>query len=114
MRASVGVVKNSKAAQAVGPGAGIKMNTAKQTGLFDAEFPRSVECSGGELLPLVASLKASGCCVLATTVTGTSGWNLAVDWPNQPEPHFVLRAFKPADFSRHVARWRFFPLPALS
>jgi len=90
------------------------MNTAKQTGLFDAEFPRSVECSGGELLPLVASLKASGCCVLATTVTGTSGWNLAVDWPNQPEPHFVLRAFKPADFSRHVARWRFFPLPALS
>jgi hypothetical protein len=62
--------------------------TAKQPGLFDSEFPRSIECVGGELLPLIADLKARGAVVLGMTAICNANYRLALHWPNQAQSAF--------------------------
>jgi hypothetical protein len=59
------------------------VKSALQADLFEAENPRLIECSGGELLPLVAGLKARGCIVLGMAAICVNRWRLTLDWPKQ-------------------------------
>ena len=47
--------------------------TTKQPGLFDSEFPRSIECNGGELSAVIADVKARGAVVLGMAVICAQG-----------------------------------------
>lgn len=62
--------------------------TAKQPGLFDAEKPRSIECAGGELLPLIADLKARGAVVAGMAVICVSRYRLSLYWPEVAKSAF--------------------------
>jgi hypothetical protein len=65
------------------------MNTStKQPGLFDSEFPRSIECGGGELSGVIADVKARGAVVLGMTAICNAHYQLALHWPNQAQSAF--------------------------
>jgi hypothetical protein len=59
------------------------MSDPHQICLFEVERPTEVECSGSELLPLLADLKARGAVVLCMTVVCTSRYRLTLGWPRQ-------------------------------
>ena len=62
--------------------------TTKQPGLFDSEFPRSIECVGGELAALIADLKARGAVVMGMTVICLSRYRLSLYWPEVAKSAF--------------------------
>jgi hypothetical protein len=62
--------------------------TTKQPGLFDSEFPRSIECAGGELSALIADLKARGAVVMGMTVICVSRYRLSLYWPEAAQSAF--------------------------
>jgi hypothetical protein len=64
------------------------MENAKQTSLFETEFPRSLECSGAELPALLASLRERGAVVLGMTSVCVSRWRLSLDWRNAAKARF--------------------------
>jgi hypothetical protein len=56
--------------------------------LRDWTRPTTVECSGAELLPLLADMKARGCIVLSMTSVCVSRWRLSLDWHNAAKSRF--------------------------
>ena len=62
--------------------------TAKQPGLFDSGFPRSIECNGGELAGVIADLKARGAVVLGMAAICNATYRLALHWPNEAQSAF--------------------------
>ena len=62
--------------------------TTKQPGLFDSEFPRLIECAGGELDGLINELKERGAVVMAMTVVCVSRYRLSLYWPEAAQSAF--------------------------
>ena len=60
------------------------ITTASQPLLFDATKPRSLEVAGGDLVGVLASLKAQGAHVGGMALVNRGRWRLTmIDWPNQ-------------------------------
>jgi hypothetical protein len=64
------------------------MNAPKQPGLFDSEFPRLIECNGGELDGLIYDLKERGAVVMGMAVICVSRYRLSLYWPEVEKSTF--------------------------
>jgi hypothetical protein len=60
------------------------MKTSQPTlPLIDNDQPGALECSGAELITLLASLKARGAIVCGMASVCVSRWRLSIHWPQQ-------------------------------
>jgi hypothetical protein len=56
-------------------------NSANSANQPADEKPGTLECSGAELVALLASLRARGAIVLGMTSICVSRWRLSIEWP---------------------------------